>query len=142
MEKGDDNLINELTSRQIKPSYHRVRVLQYLTENRNHPTVDQIFLDLRKELPTLSKTTIYNTLNLFVEAKLVRQFTFAENEAQYDLVLDEHGHFKCEICGILYDFQININDSDAEGLDGFKIAEKNVYFQGVCKGCLKIKSKN
>lgn len=60
---------NYLKEHGIKPSYQRMKVFQYLVDNHNHPTVDMIYKALCPEIPTLSKTTVYNTLNLFVEKR-------------------------------------------------------------------------
>ena|SRR5680860_1339199 len=131
-----ENIAEELLKRKIKPSHYRMKVLEYLDANRNHPTVEQIFASLQKELPTLSKATIYNTLNLFVENKLVRIITIEENETRYDLIIENHGHFKCESCGKIYDFGIDIDSFTSEDLNNFKINYKNVYFKGICPECL------
>ncbi len=49
----------------IKPSYQRIKIYEYIFNNNIHPTVDNIYKKLLKEIPTLSKTTVYNTLKLF-----------------------------------------------------------------------------
>ena len=53
-----------LKEKDISPSIQRIRVLEYLQNSKNHPTVDNIYNDLIKEIPTLSKTTVYNILKL------------------------------------------------------------------------------
>ena len=131
-----ENIAEELLKRKIKPSHHRMKVLEYLSSNQNHPTVEQIFTSLRKELPILSKATVYNTLNLFVKNKLARIITIEENETRYDLIIENHGHFKCESCGKIYDFSIDIDSLTSADLDNFKINDKNLYFKGVCPRCL------
>ena len=131
-----EGLTERLLNRNIKPSYQRIKILEYLDNNRIHPTVDKIFVDLQKEIPTLSKTTIYNTLNLFVEAGLVRVLTIEDNETRYDIDTSDHGHFKCENCGEIYDFKINVDGLEPSGLNNFKITDKSVYFKGVCEKCL------
>ena len=62
-----ENIGHYLKSKSIRPSLQRIRILEYLIKNRNHPTVEMIYNELLCEMPTLSKTTIYNTLKLFVE---------------------------------------------------------------------------
>jgi len=131
-----EGLTERLLNRNIKPSYQRIKILEYLDNNRIHPTVDKIFVDLQKEIPTLSKTTIYNTLNLFVEAGLVRVLTIEDNETRYDIDTSDHGHFKCENCGEIYDFKINVDGLEPSGLNNFKITDKSVYFKGICEKCL------
>lgn len=119
----------------IKPSYQRIKIFQYLVENKNHPTVDMIYKALCPEIPTLSKTTVYNTLNLFIEKNIVNMIVIEENETRYDSIMGVHGHFKCEKCGNIYD--INVNDkilADTE-LDSFEVKEQHYYFKGICKNC-------
>ncbi len=119
-----------------------MRILEYLTQNRCHPNAEQIFTALHKDIPTLSKTTIYNTLRVLVEAGLVRIITIEDNEVRYDINTDDHGHFKCESCGKIYDFNIDMSSLVSEDLVDFKINDKNVYFKGICPGCkINIKQK-
>ena len=128
--------IQELQERNIAPSYQRIMILKYLTENQNHPTVDQIYGALRVSMPTLSKATVYNTLNLFAEFGLVRVLSIEDNETRYDVVVQNHGHFKCSSCGSITNFVVNIDRFVAQDLQGFQIMQKNVYFNGRCPNCL------
>lgn len=131
-----ENLLEQLKIKNIRLSHQRLKVLEFLVNNRIHPTVDQIFAQLRKEIPTLSKTTIYNTLDALVEAGLVKVITIEDNETRYDIDTKNHGHFKCESCGTIYDFNININSLETKDLKGFKIYSKEVYFKGICEDCV------
>ncbi|GFZ33455.1 transcriptional repressor [Clostridium zeae] len=126
----------------ISPSYQRKRILEYLNERQNHPNVNQIYEELVKDIPTLSKTTVYNTLNMFVEKKLVEAITIEGNEIRYDLFNPQgHGHFKCENCGTVYDIDMDINFSKIKNLEGFKVKEQSFHFKGICKNCLCNKDK-
>ena len=87
-------------------------------------------------MPSLSKTTIYNTLNYLAELNLVKVLAIDDNEAHFDAVTETHGHFKCDSCGEIYDFDIQMDSFSTENLDNFKINEKVVYFKGTCPGCL------
>ena len=120
----------------INLSHQRLKVLEYLYKNQCHPTVDQIFTDLQKEIPTLSKTTVYNTLRILVESELLRVITIEDNETRYDIVVENHGHFKCVSCKSIYNFCINVDFLISDDLQSFKIDDKNVYFKGVCPRCL------
>ena len=136
MNQKIENLAKTLNEKDIKPSYQRIKILEYLIIKRSHPTVDKIFNDLLKEIPTLSKATVYNTLDLFKEANLVRIVTIENNGTRYDAKIASHGHFKCESCGSIYDFEVNIDNLSTDSLEHFKINEKNVYFRGICPKCL------
>lgn len=136
------NITEILLEKGIKPSYSRIKIMEYIIKRRNHPTVEEIYHELLPELPTLSKTTVYNTLNLFAKSRLIRLITIEEHETRYDADLSEHGHFKCEECGRIYDFCISLDNNVITGLEGFLIEDQNVYFKGVCPGCLDNKNKN
>ena len=136
MSEATGPYILELQQRNIAPSYQRIMILKYLAENQNHPTADQIYGALRVSIPTLSKATVYNTLNLFAEFGLVRILSVEDNETRYDVVVQNHGHFKCSSCGSITNFAVNIDRFVTEDLQGFQITQKNVYFNGRCPNCL------
>jgi Fur family peroxide stress response transcriptional regulator len=131
-----ENIKQKLMDNNINLSYQRLKIIEYLIENPYHPTVEQIFTELHKEIPNLSKTTVYNTLRLLSEISLVRTVSIDDNQTRYDINVKNHGHFKCESCGNIYDFNIDINNENVYDLKGFKIREKKVYFMGTCRTCL------
>ncbi|MCH7658699.1 MAG: transcriptional repressor [Bacteroidetes bacterium] len=124
-----------LKEKDIRPSVQRIRVLEYLQNSKNHPTVDNIYNYLVNEIPTLSKTTVYNILKLFSEKNVTSTVRIGTNEARYDADTSVHGHFKCEKCGNIYDFNVNIEELKLTGLDKFKINEHHIYLKGICKNC-------
>ncbi|MEA3432533.1 MAG: transcriptional repressor [candidate division WOR-3 bacterium] len=141
MKKGKelamDKLREYLDKNNIHPSYHRLRTLKYLMEHKTHPTVDMIYKDLSKEIATLSRTTIYNTLNLFLKKGIVSGLTIEENEARYDCNTKPHAHFKCVKCGCVYDIDLKCPLFDKKMIEGHKITEHHIYLKGICKKCLK-----
>jgi len=128
-------LSEELKRRNINPSYQRMKVFEYLTQKKNHPTVDEIYKELVKEVPTLSKATVYNTLDLLEKAKLARVVNIEDNMTRYDSEVSVHGHFKCENCGKIIDFPVDIDAISTDSLKNFTITDKDVYFKGICPGC-------
>lgn len=125
-----------LLNHDIKPSMQRVAIMQYLMEHRVHPTIDQIFQDLLPEMPTLSKTTVYNTLKLFCEKKAVLSLTIDEKNVRYDGYTLPHAHFKCKKCGMILDVPIEKNDIPKFKTNPEFVAdETQVYFLGTCKDC-------
>ncbi|MDO4719825.1 MAG: Fur family transcriptional regulator [Peptostreptococcaceae bacterium] len=129
-----------LVERGIKPSYQRVRILERLVENMNHPTVNDIYVDLIDEIPSLSKTTVYNTLNLFSENGIVRSFSVDGHEARYDIVSRGHGHFICLSCKEIYDFDLEEDLVIHHSLEGFETMEQDITLRGICKLCQSKKS--
>lgn len=124
-----------LKSNNIRPSVIRVMIYDYLRSTKSHPTADDIYLELAPKIPTLSKTTVYNTVKLFEDCGLSKALTIDKVQIHYDADTTMHGHFLCEECGKVYDFTLNSAISD--DLDGFDIEVKEVYYSGLCRKCNK-----
>lgn len=121
----------------IKPSITRLKIYQYLLEY-DHPSVDEIYQALKSDLPTLSKTTVYNVLNLFVEKDIVSTLSLDTKELRYEVDQDLHSHFQCIQCGEIYDFPYVKVDYNQIHQDGFESLEHNLVIKGICKNCKKI----
>lgn len=120
----------------ISPSYTRTRIYAFLEANTNHPTVDEIYKELKEELPTLSKTTVYNVLHLFIEKGLVKLVNMNSNEARYELYEHEHSHFTCDVCGTIYDIPKVQTIYDPKEMEHFTVKDQEVNLTGVCPNCL------
>lgn len=125
-----------LRERNISLSHQRLKVLEYLAAHNTHPTIEEIYVALHQEIPTLSKSTVYNTLKILVEAGVVHDLMIESTEMRYDIITEFHGHFKCEDCGKIHNFGIKLEDVALSGLNSFLIKQKDVYFKGVCPDCL------
>jgi Fe2+ or Zn2+ uptake regulation protein len=131
-----EHLTQELQKCGIRLSKRRLQVVEFLCKNLCHPTVEQIYTGLQTTIPSLSKTTIYNTIKLLENNGLLRVLKIEDNETRYDIVTANHGHFKCQKCGVIYNFEIDLDPVPTQGLSQFHIASKDVYFQGTCLKCL------
>lgn len=119
----------------IKPSYQRIKIYEYLLASRSHPTADDIYRQLVQTIPTLSKTTVYNSLKTFVDKGIINEITIQGNEMRYDAIKERHGHFQCEICKEIYDFPLDEFLPYEDELKGFEIRKSHVHLKGVCKKC-------
>ena len=138
MVENQENIINILKDKDITPSYTRIKIYEYLAKDKIHPTVDEIFIDLAELLPSLSKTTVYNTLKLFVENKLIKAVNLYDNKMRYELIRSSHGHFKCDLCSQVYDIPMEINVQLPDELKGTIINESHHLITGTCSRCLKV----
>ncbi|EHL17526.1 hypothetical protein HMPREF9630_01662 [Peptoanaerobacter stomatis] len=138
--KNYDNiqeLSDFLMKHNIKPSFQRVKILQRLSSKKDHPTVNQIYTDLVAQIPSLSKTTVYNTLNLFIKEGVARSINADTSESRYDLITSSHGHFLCNKCGSIYDFDITDNmNFDFLSKQGNEITSLDITIRGICKNCI------
>ena len=113
-----------------------MKVYDYLTAMRNHPTADTVYKALLSEIPTLSKTSVYNTMDLLLEKHLVQAITIEENETRFDADISDHGHFKCSRCGEVFDFDVELSGLKHNLPESYRIDERHVYYKGVCSGCM------
>jgi Fe2+ or Zn2+ uptake regulation protein len=120
----------------IRPSFQRIAIMHYLNHNRTHPTADEIFEVLRKQIPTLSKTTVYNTLKLFVEHGAATYIGIDEKNARFDGCTEPHAHFRCKNCGQIIDLKMDIEKFLPEDFHG-KIENMHFYLKGTCENCNK-----
>ena len=74
------DVVKRLQNHNIKPSVQRIAIMNYLIEHRTHPTVDEIYTALSPSIPTLSKTTVYNTLKLLSEQGAAQTLTIDERQ--------------------------------------------------------------
>lgn len=137
-----DDLKYLLESKGITPSFHRIKIFEYLINTKAHPTAEKIYSEMLLQIPTLSKTTIYNTLKTLLKKGLVSSITIEDNEVRFDADMKFHGHFKCIQCGMLYDIILGsplydcIAELEKERINGHKIIESQLYFKGICKNCV------
>jgi Fur family ferric uptake transcriptional regulator/Fur family peroxide stress response transcriptional regulator len=127
---------NRLLEFQVKPSLQRMAIMEYLMENFNHPTAETIFNHLYPLIPTLSKTTVYNTLKLLEEHGAILAISIDEKNVRYDADISEHAHFKCKLCGVVYDLPVQgIEKMQIECPCDLLITGCQVYYKGYCKNC-------
>lgn len=129
-------IIQRFSEREIRLTPQRIGVYRFLLENRIHPTVETVYIALKNENPSLSKTTIYNTVDTLTKVGLVRVVRVKEGDARLDGYTEEHGHFLCHECNSIFDFDLDgckIPDS----LQGFVLEDIDVIASGVCQDCRK-----
>lgn len=127
--------IAQLTAHHIKPSAQRIAIMDYLLTHRTHPTVDTIYNDLVDTMPTLSRTTVYNTLRLLGENNAILELTIDKRTAHYDGDTSPHSHFQCKRCGRIIDIPQQKVDVEQTEHD-FVIQETEVYYRGYCHDCM------
>ena len=83
-----------LEQRGIRPTSQRMKVAEILLTTPRHLTAEQILATLRESSGHVSKATVYNTLNLFVEQGLAREIHADPERCVYDSTMVPHHHFQ------------------------------------------------
>ncbi|MEI8217642.1 MAG: Fur family transcriptional regulator [Elusimicrobiota bacterium] len=132
----------QLLAHHIKPTFQRLKVLEFLSKSCIHPTVDMIYRELVATIPTMSKTTVYNTLKSFVDKGIVSSLMITGTEARFEYARQSHHHFICEKCNSIMDIVIACPHAVKRSVGGHTIKEQHGYFKGICADCAKKEAVN
>ena len=94
-----------LEQRGIRPTSQRMKVAEILLTTPRHLTAEQILATLRQSSGHVSKATVYNTLNLFVEQGLAREIHADPERCVYDSTMAPHHHFQNVDTGEMIDIR-------------------------------------
>ena len=124
-------LIQKLRDNGVQPSAQRLAVAQYVLTTTEHPSAERVLERVQKRFPMLSRATVYNTLNLFVEKGLIRQLVIAEGKSVFDPVLTPHHHFVDEVTGRIEDVPWSaVKVGAVSGLKDYDVREYMVVMRG------------
>ena len=132
-----EEYVKLLKDNSLKITPQRLEILRYLDLNRNHPTVDEIYIALKKKNPSLSKTTVYNSVEILRDNGIIQAITISGIEKRYDYKHGMHHHFLCKKCGEIIDIDIECPNLGSMLECGHKVEEVHGYFKGICEKCLK-----
>ncbi|MBF2056192.1 MAG: transcriptional repressor [Cyanobacterium sp. T60_A2020_053] len=132
-----DEIIQILRAKGLRVTPQRYAVYSNLLHREDHPTAEQILIDLNQEAPTLSQATIYLSLQTLRDVGLIREVLLEEGRCRYDANVDPHHHFRCRCCGniedIAWDSFANLSlHKLRSGLDGERY---EVIVEGKCDLC-------
>lgn len=132
----DNPAAQQLKSHGIRPSVQRLAIMQYLMAHRTHPTADRIYSDLQAKIPTLSRTTVYNTLQLLHDHKAVHALSIDSHTVHYDADLTPHAHFMCRCCRAICDLPLAPDVATSPFSDpDYHIEQVQLNYYGVCADC-------
>ena len=115
----------------IQPTPQRMAVVECVLASKTHPTADDVLISARKKCPTVSRATVYNTLNLLVEKGLIGMQTIREGAVVFDPNVQKHHHFIDEDTGEIYDIPWDQLEVKGKGkLKNFEIFEFQVIMRG------------
>jgi Fur family peroxide stress response transcriptional regulator len=109
-----------------------------LLDREDHPTIDQIYEDVKNRMPGLSRTTVYRTLETLAELGVAKKTSHIDAVARFDGNVDHHHHLVCVRCDKVVDFadqafsKLPLPDARRTG---FEIVDFSVYLEGICREC-------
>jgi Fur family peroxide stress response transcriptional regulator len=117
----------------------RQAILEVLASRSDHPSADELFEGVKKQLAGISRTTVYRVLDTLVRVGVVQKIGTEEARARFDADTRRHHHILCMGCGKLSDL-IGVNIAELmpkhPDVDGFRLFNYTVQFTGLCAECL------
>ena len=119
----------------LKLTPQRLAILEYLENNRSHPSAEDIYNALKPHFPSMSFATVYNTLEVLVEKGLVKEISVESTKKRFDSFTHPHHHFFCKSCKKIIDVENNQNITIPKELKDYELSEFQVIFYGFCPEC-------
>jgi Fe2+ or Zn2+ uptake regulation protein len=116
----------------------RRAVLSALLARDDHPTPEDVFLDVRARLPGISRGTTYRTLDKLVALGLVVRVCHHGAVARYDAKTHRHHHLVCDRCDAVVDLEHEAYDClplPDLSRAGFRLRDYSVHLRGLCQRC-------
>lgn len=123
---------------QQRMTRQRSVILDTLTRMRSHPTADELYAVVRRQLPSVSLGTIYRNLDVLARSGRVRKLESGGSQARFDAELEPHHHVRCGACGRLDDVAITRPSRvvrPERSMRGFSITGYRIEFEGLCPDC-------
>jgi len=127
----------------LQVTAQRMAVLRAVSR-RPHSTADDVAVEVRSEIGTISRQAVYDALGMLAEKGLIRRIQPAGSPARFeDRVGDNHHHLICRTCGKTVDVDCAVGDAPcltAAANSGYRIDEAEVIYWGACPECLAARS--
>ncbi len=130
-----------MTQRRLRKTPERYAILDKVMEMNSHFLIESLYSALDEAGYHVSRATVYNTIELLIDAGLVRRHTFGNSPAQYEKVagIGNHHHLVCSRCGKVREVKDPelVKLLNSKRYPSFHAAYFDLYIYGVCSGCLR-----
>ncbi len=134
----DEQIMEVLRNNGYRATPQRISVARCVLTSREHPTAESIYNEVRRLHPTISMSTVYNTLHVLKELNLVQELEFNEIGVRFDPNTKPHFNLVCNRCGEIFDLDEPLIEEALERVErrvGFKRTGQRVDVYGFCRRC-------
>ncbi|MGD6815671.1 Fur family transcriptional regulator [Metabacillus sp. 84] len=145
MENRIDRIKKQLHSSSYKLTPQREATVRVLLENEaDHLSAEDVYLLVKEKSPEIGLATVYRTLELLTELKIIDKINFGDGVSRYDLRKEGaahfHHHLVCIECGAVAEIEEDLLEDVEEIVERdwkFKIKDHRLTFHGICTKCQK-----
>lgn len=134
-------IIARLRERGCRITPQRVAILKIFLSSHEHPSVEQVFAQVKNNFPTTSLATVYKTVHLLKEIGEILEIGFADGSNRYDGNKPyPHPHLVCVQCKSIIDPETSLLPRFSEEIEkssGYRIVSHQLDFFGICPDCQK-----
>ncbi len=119
----------------LKITPQRMAVYEVLLSRDDHPTVEDIYNEIKKKYPFVSLATVYRTVETLEELGFVKKVAYWGGSVRYDANVSDHHHLICVQCGAIKDVEFSIDWNLPQYMEGYKVYNYSVHIYGLCPQC-------
>ncbi len=139
IERRRERLMELYTAAGLPVTSQRRVLFSVIAGRFDHPTVDQIFSEVSERLPEISRTTVYRSLEVLADLKLLRRIEHPGSAVRFDPNMEPHHHFLCTDCEDLMDLPMEAvlghDGLSFVGNSKVEVDELTVLARGTCEDC-------
>lgn len=132
--------IPQLHSRGFRVTAQRMVILHVLNHSRTHLSPKEVFTRARRDMPALTETTVYRTLEFLVKNNLARLTHMGNGHLTYELAGSDHHHLICRHCGGEVEVEQALFKNvyaRLEAVSNYVLTDNHVSIFGICPNCQK-----
>ena len=136
--QAKDEFTEYLTYHKYRKTWERFAVLDHIYSIKGHFNMDSLYNSMLEASFRVSRSTLYNTVELLLECGLVVKHQFGAHAAQYERAYgnENHDHIICIDCGVVRESHNNlISETQLKKIKKFKVSYYSMYIYGVCSKC-------
>jgi Fur family peroxide stress response transcriptional regulator len=137
---SDPTIISALRKSGYRATSQRIAICRVALSSQGHPSVQRIYREVKKLHPTVSLATVYKTLQVLQDTRLVQELTFVQAETRIDPNLRPHVNVLCVQCGTIsdvHDQSVGNLVSTAASRAKFIVTGQRFDIYGICEKCAK-----
>lgn len=120
----------------------RQAILDIIKNSEIHLTAEEIYMEAKKLIPSISLGTVYRNLGVMSDEAEVRKIKAPEGKFIYDKSMKPHGHISCPECGNVIDYNSSDVDEILRRDFGSKLLSYDLIIKCICDECRKKKKEN